>query len=1008
MSLSRIFLTRVGRLFSSSGRGVESAVAPTFSAQTCSAHPPFLSSKRFISGSGSRQHLDGTSSVYVEQMHRAWLQDPASVHVSWASYFKNLQDGVAQPLVAPPTLFPSSPVREPQISSSSSAAGTVSTKDIQDQVNLWSLIRAFQSQGHQAADLDPLKRAERPVPPELKPEFHGFSAADLERVIPLNGNTRKLKEVVEELKRTYCGSIGLEFLHIPNIEQVTWLQQKLEEWAKTRKPQTPKMWILDRLMWADMYERFLEVKFANTKRFGLEGCESVIPALKSLVDTAADLGVENMVFGMPHRGRLNFLANVMRKPHERIFWEFAGTARQVGSGDVKYHLGAHFERDTNSGKKVCLSLLANPSHLEAVNPVVEGKTRALQHYGLDKERKKSMSVVMHGDAAFSGQGVVYESLHLNDLPSYTTGGTIHMVVNNQIGFTTDPSSSRSTPYPTDVAKSLGCPILHVNGDDVDAAVWAAELAAEYRQKFRKSFVLDIVGYRKHGHNEVDAPEMTQPLMYDTITKHPSTLSLYVEQLINSGELTREKYESERARILAILEEKFAFSKENAPPVSQSAEWTDSSTWSVPKPVRTTGVATGVLKSVGHKISHIPEGFTPHKVVARLMKKKAESIESGKAIDWATAEALAFGTLILEGNHVRLSGQDVERGTFSHRHAVLHDQKTGNRYIPLSLVEQEAPSHATFSVYNSSLSEFGVLGFELGFSLENPRSLVLWEAQFGDFSNGAQIMFDQFLSSGEEKWERQNGIVCLLPHGYDGQGPEHSSARLERFLAMSNHDPTKRSRLDDPELQIAEHNWQVANVTTPANYFHLLRRQVHRAFRKPLIVMSPKNLLRHPECVSDLIDFDDQPDHPEGADLFFKRVIGDNDALLVAPEKVKRVLFCSGKIYYDLSHLRHTRGVKDVAIVRVEQLAPFPDLLVEKTANLYPNAEIAWVQEEPRNMGAFSFVSPFFESIFAPSRGSSFRLRYFGRRPAASPSTGYFAVHQEEQNEVCSSALGLSQ
>lgn len=942
-------------------------------------------------------------------MHAAWKQDPASVHVSWASYFKNVEAGVSQPLVAPPNLFPSSPVIEPNVSSSSSSSG-LSSRDIKDILGLSQLIRAYWARGHHHANLDPLNRP-RTSPPaeELSIEYHGFSAADLDRVIPLDGNTLPLRDVVKLLQDTYCSTIGAEFMHIQNSEQVSWIQKKLEEWQKSRKLLTERKVVLDRLMWADMYERFLEIKFAGAKRFGLEGCESVIPALKSLVDRAADLGVEAMVFGMPHRGRLNFLANVMRKPLENIFCEFYGTSRhRFGSGDVKYHLGTNLNRETTSGRKIHLSLMANPSHLEAVNPVVEGKTRALQHYAEDKSRRKSMSVVMHGDAAFSGQGVVYEALHLNDLPSYTTGGSIHIVVNNQIGFTTDPSSSRSTPYSTDVAKSLGCPILHVNCDDVDACVWASEIAAEYRQTFGKSFVLDIIGYRKHGHNEVDAPEMTQPLMYQQIGSHPSVLKKYTESMFASGELTQEEYKKERERITAVLEEKFAVSK-NAGSTVTAAEsnaddtWTDSSTYKVPTTTATTGVPMSVLLDVGQKISALPEGFTAHKNVARVMAKKAESIKQGEGIDWATAEALAFGTLLLEGNHVRLSGQDVERGTFSHRHAVLHDQKTGQRYVPLSQVEKDAPSLASFSAHNSSLSEFAVLGFELGFALENPKSLVLWEAQFGDFSNGGQIMFDQFMSSGEEKWMRQNGLVCLLPHGYDGQGPEHSSARLERFLAMSSEDPTVRTHSADPEEQIAENNWQVANVTTPANYFHLLRRQVHRTFRKPLIVMSPKNLLRHHECVSRLIDFDDNPDEPEGSDLFFKRVIGETDSSL-DKQAVRRVVFCSGKIYYELLAARTKGQISNVALVRVEQLAPFPDRLVEQFANQYPNAEIAWCQEEPMNMGAFTYAKEFFTSIFRPSRGSSFDLQYFGRKPAASPATGYLAVHNAEQEQLISAAL----
>jgi 2-oxoglutarate dehydrogenase E1 component len=972
--------------------------------------------------------VGATSGVYVEQMYEEWKHDPASVHTSWRHYFENVNNGIEQGYVAPPTLgarqVPAifvgggSAASSSSSSSSSSLSSTASTAAAENAVKLYALIRGYQARGHHMASLDPLGR-ERILhrPRELEPEFYGFSEADMDTPIALNGRVETPREVIERLSKTYCSTVGLEFTHVQSRPQQDFLRRKIEEFAESRRTETPQELVLERLTWSDNFERFLEVKFSGAKRFGLEGCEATIPALQSLVDRAAELGVENVCLGMPHRGRLNVLANVMQKPLKQIFAEFSGSARaSVGSGDVKYHLGTSSDVETRSGHLVHLSLVANPSHLEAVNPVVEGKVRAKQHYAEDNQRKRSMSVLMHGDAAFAGQGVVYESMHINDLPSYTTGGTVHIVVNNQIGFTTDPQHSRSTPYPTDVGKALGCPILHVNGDDVDACVWAFETAVEFRQQFGKSFVLDLVGYRKHGHNEIDAPDMTQPLMYQLIRAKRSVLNMYRDRLDAEQSPAALRADAIAESVLGVLRERFEASKQAE--ASRVDDWLESKWKGFKSPgqrakIKTTGVPPSVLEFVGNHITTLPDDFTPHKTIARVIKRQRAALAAGKDIDWATAEALAFGSLLLEGNHVRLSGQDVERGTFSHRHAVLHDQATGQRYVPLSAVEKHSPPASSFSVYNSSLSEFGVLGFELGYSMENPNSLVLWEAQFGDFANGAQTIFDQFLSSGEEKWLRQAGLVCLLPHGYDGQGPEHSSARLERFLSMSNSHPYRfeyAGTYKAAEEQVQAHNWQVVNISTPANYFHVLRRQIHREFRKPLIVMSPKNLLRHPECVSQLSEFDDVADDCSGetADIFFQRVIGETDSdVLETPANVKRIVFCSGKIYYELRAARRAGQINDVAIVRVEQLAPFPFDAVLTQAALYPNAEIAWCQEEPMNMGAWWFVHHHMRGSLRQERGAHFEPIYFGREPAASPSTGYLAVHNAEQKELIGNALDSS-
>ncbi|KAF8680807.1 hypothetical protein HU200_045544 [Digitaria exilis] len=745
---------------------------------------------------------------------RAWEADPSSVDESWDNFFRNF---VAQASPSAGVLRPdhpgehaAPPPRQGLPGSSSSASG-------------------------------------------------GCLASSL-RTAPCSPSVRFLSK----LQQAYCGPIGYEYMHIPDRDKCNWLREKIETAKPRDYDKDRRLVMLDRLIWSTQFENFLATKWATAKRFGLEGGETLIPGMKEMFDRAADLGVENIVIGMPHRGRLNVLGNVVRKPLSQIFSEFTGGTRPVGgedglytgTGDVKYHLGTSYDRPTRGGKRIHLSLVANPSHLEAVDPVVIGKTRAKQFYSNDADRTKNMGILIHGDGSFAGQGVVYETLHLSALPNYTTGGTIHIVVNNQVAFTTDPRAGRSSQYCTDVAKALNAPIFHVNGDDLEAVVRVCELAAEWRQTFHSDVVVDLICYRRFGHNEIDEPSFTQPKMYQVIKNHPSSLKLYEQKLLGTGEVLKEDVQR----------------------------------------IHDKGQA-GDTETCRQAITTLPENFKPHRAVKKIFELRAAMIESGEGIDWAVAEALAFATLIVEGNHVRLSGQDVERGTFSHRHAVLHDQETGVKYCPLDHVAMNQ-SEELFTVSNSSLSEFAVLGFELGYSMENPNSLVLWEAQFGDFANGAQVMFDQFLSSGEAKWLRQTGLVVLLPHGYDGQGPEHSSARLERFLQMSDDNPFVIPEME-PTLrkQIQECNWQVVNVTTPANYFHVLRRQIHREFRKPLIVTAPKNLLRHKDCKSNLSEFDDVEGHPgfDKQGTRFKRLIKDRNEHKQVEEGINRLILCSGKV-----------------------------------------------------------------------------------------------------------------
>lgn len=951
----------------------------------------------------SDSFLSGNSTAYVEEMYRNWLHNPNSVHKSWDVYFRT---GSYQ---APPSL-----VAEYTSSGRADALHSVIVQQTVgapnlDVIKVMQLVRAFQVRGHFLSDLDPLglSSPSRVHPQELELGFYGFSEADLDREIDFSsvqglealegfvGKNRgkiTLRQLYTRLKQTYCGRIGFEYMHIPYVDQCNWIRNKIETREQMVYNREEKLQILNRLGWADHFERFLATKYNLAKRFGLEGGESVIPGLKALIDRSAELGVDSVVMGMPHRGRLNVLASVIKKPMEAILCEFQGRhddENWLGSGDVKYHLGLSHDRPVGKdGKSIHLSLLANPSHLEAVDPVVCGKTRAKQFYKNDTEHSKVMGILLHGDAAFAGQGVVYETMGLMDLAEYSTGGTIHVVVNNQIGFTTDPVKARSTPYCTDVAKAFNAPIFHVNGDDPEAVVQAHELAAEWRSKFKRDVVLDVVCYRKHGHNEVDEPSFTQPLMYQKVAKKTSTFDLYAKQLIAEKAITEDDVKILSNKINETLEKSFEASKTYKKNQADwlSSRWTGFYSPRVYSQPQNTGVEKAKLKEVGSKLTALPKGFTIHNRLKAIMEKKKQAIETEKDIDWGTAEALAFGSLLAEGTHVRLSGQDVERGTFSHRHSVVHDQKTGDKYTSLNHL---ANNQAHLTVSNSHLSEFGVLGFELGYSLENPNALVLWEAQFGDFANGAQVMIDQFISSGEDKWLRQSGLVMLLPHGYEGQGSEHSSARLERFLQLCSDHP---DQLPDPQQPkaIQSINMQVCNITTPANYFHVLRRQIYRLFRKPLVIMSPKSLLRAPQARSDLSEM--------ASGTRFMPVIPEHESLT----NVRRHIFCSGKVYYDLLARRIEKGIKDVAITRVEQIAPFPYYQVAEEAKRFPNAEIVWCQEEPMNMGAWFYTAPRLETALRETKRN--RPRYVGRAPSASPATGLYSIHNRETDAFLTDAF----
>ncbi|MDH3580771.1 MAG: 2-oxoglutarate dehydrogenase E1 component [Hyphomicrobiales bacterium] len=965
--------------------------------------------------------LHGANAEYIEDLYARYQDNPDSVGEQWQTFFAELKDtpeDVRSEADGPSWKRDDWP---PQANGELVAAidgdwaqaeqhigdriqgraqsmgvelpGELTLSATRDSVRALMMIRSYRVRGHLAANLDPLGLAEKTSHSELDPTSYGFTERDHDRKIFLDHvlgmEFATVREIIEILRRTYCSTIGVEFMHISTPEQKAWIQARIE--GKDKEiyfTDEGKRAILAKLAEVEAFEKFLDVKYTGTKRFGLDGAEGIIPALEQVIKRGGHLGVEEIILGMPHRGRLNVLANVMGKPFRAIFNEFKGGSANPddveGSGDVKYHLGASSDREFD-GNNVHLSLTANPSHLEIVDPVVLGKVRAKQDQFHDRDRTKVMPLLLHGDAAFAGQGVVAECFGLSGLAGHRTGGSIHFIVNNQIGFTASPIHSRSSPYPSDVARMIEAPIFHVNGDDPEAVVHVAKVATEYRQRFRKPVVVDMFCYRRFGHNEGDEPAFTQPLMYKKIKNHPTTLALYADRLIGEGVITASEVDQMKADLRAHLESEFDLGDSYKP---NKADWLDGK-WAG-KGLADEGARRGVtgvdverLKEIGRSLTKVPENFNVHRTIRRMLDNRGKMIEDGTAIDWSMAEALAFGTLLREGFPVRLSGQDSERGTFSQRHSVLTDQDNEDKHTSLNHI---APDQARFEVINSMLSEEAVLGFEYGYSLAEPDALTLWEAQFGDFVNGAQVVIDQFISSGERKWLRMSGLVLLLPHGYEGQGPEHSSAKLERFLQLC-----------------AEDNWQVANCTTPANYFHILRRQLHRHFRKPLVLMTPKSLLRHKRVISPL--------EMMSPDSTFHRVLWDDAQALpdqkikLAPDtEIKRVVMCCGKVYYDLYQKRDELGFNDVYLMRLEQLYPFPARALIDELGRFPQAEMIWCQEEPKNMGAWSFIAPTIEWVLDHIDAKHKRPVYVGRGASAATATGLMSKHLAELDEFTSEAL----
>jgi len=965
--------------------------------------------------------LYGGNAAFVEDLYAQWAADPNSVEPSWRAFFATLGDRaeeVKRAAADPAWARPGAPIprpewlpaldglwpavqakvgskiaeQKPEASADAVRAATL------DSLRAIMMIRAYRMRGHLKANLDPLGLATTPGDAsELDPATYGFAEADYDRPIFLDFvlglETSTVREILEILRRTYCGNIGVQYMHISDPKEKAWLQERIEgrdkEIAFTKDG---KVAILKKLIEAEGFERFLHRRFPGTKRFGLDGGESMVPALEQIIKRGGAMGMQDIVIGMPHRGRLNVLAAVMGKPYQVIFHEFQGGSSLPsdveGSGDVKYHLGASSDREFD-GNSVHLSLTANPSHLEIVNPVVIGKARAKQAFTLRETptagRSHVMPLLLHGDAAFAGQGVVAECFALSGLKGYGVGGTMHFVVNNQIGFTTSPKNSRSSPYPSDVALMVEAPIFHVNGDDPEAVVFAAKVATEYRQLFGKDVVIDMFCYRRFGHNEGDDPTMTQPLMYQKIKGHPSVRELYATRLVGEGVVTQAEADAWLSEFSTFLDQEFDAAKAYK---ANKADWLDGKWSGLKLPEgderRVTGVPKAKLLDLGRKITTIPERVTAHKTVERVVQARREAIEAGSGLDWATGEHLAFATLLDQGYPVRLSGQDSVRGTFTQRHSGLVDQGSEEVYFPLRNL---SPNQAHFEVLDSALSEEAVLGFEYGFSLTDPNTLTMWEAQFGDFANGAQVVVDQFISSGESKWLRMSGLVMLLPHGYEGQGPEHSSARLERYLQLC-----------------AEDNLQVVYPTTPANYFHALRRQMLREFRKPLIVMTPKSLLRHKRAVSNLSDM------AEGSS--FHRVMLDGaeagcdvGGVKLKPDaEIKRVIMCSGKVYFDLVERRAERGRDDVYILRLEQFYPWPLKSVSKELKRFKNAELIWVQEEPKNMGGWTFVDPWLELTLERMTVAAKRARYVGRPASASTAAGLMTRHMKELDAFLTEAF----
>ena len=937
--------------------------------------------------------LNKSNSAFIEQMYLQYINHDPNLPSSWKNYFEEIGEEIDTIVneINGPSWSPKKNkislknVRETS-KENSQINGLELVKSNANSIKAVAMIRSYRQRGHLIAKLDPLGMMKSEYLDELHPESYGFEKADYDKKIFLDGIINKeyssIREILKFLKDKYCGSIGYEYMHIANPTERKWFRDRVEKTDDFKFTQNGKEAILNKLIQAEGFEKFLHTKYVGTKRFGLDGGESLIPALEQIIKIGGQSQVKEVKIGMSHRGRLNVLANVLQKSYKRIFNEFAGeiSGSADGAGDVKYHLGASSNREFD-GNSVHVSLTDNPSHLEAVNPVVLGQTRAKQFFHKDKERKKVIPILIHGDAAFAGQGVVAECFAMSGLPGHNTGGTIHIIVNNQIGFTTSPRFARSSPYPSDIAKMVEAPIIHVNGDDPEAVVYAARIATDFRLKFNRDVVIDLICYRRFGHNEGDEPSFTQPLMYKKIRSHPSPVKVYGERLVENHSISKDFLDSSIKKFKNLLDDQFKNAKDYKPKI----EWFEG-TWSRYKPERgkdkrgVTGADTKKLLEISNKINTVPNEINIHKTISKIFENRKLNVKKGSGIDWSTAESLAFGSLLEEGYPVRLVGQDSGRGTFSQRHSVLRNQIDNSRYIPLNNISKDQKS---FEIVDSFLSELAVLGFEYGYSLVEPNTLTIWEAQFGDFANGAQVVIDQFIASGERKWSRASGLVMLLPHGYEGQGPEHSSARLERFLQLCSND-----------------NMQVMNCTTPANYFHALRRQMHRDFRKPLIVMTPKSLLRHKYCVSNLNDF--------GKKNSFHRVLWDHAIdpktkgfiKLKKPNKIKKVILCSGKIYFDLLEAREKLKRDDLVFYRIEQLYPFPAKALAKELKSYAKkAKFYWCQEEPKNMGAWFSVRDYIQWTLDNIKANNKNVSYIGRSPDASPATGYAKRHISQQQEI---------
>ena len=942
--------------------------------------------------------LNKSNSAFIEQMYIKFVNKDPDLPESWKSYFLDVDEDLDLIVkeINGPTWSPAKKKIDPE-QIHKETEYQKNTNDQIDQIDISktnsnsiravSLIRSYRQRGHLISKVDPLEMRESEYLDELHPENYGFKKEDYEKKIYLDGVINKeysnIKEILSFLRKTYCGPIGYEYMHIANPTERKWFRDRVEKDENALEfTKNGKNAILNKLIQAEGFEKFLHTKYVGTKRFGLDGAESLIPALEQIIKIGGQSKIKEVKIGMSHRGRLNILANVLQKSYKRIFNEFAGEINNVDddAGDVKYHLGASSDREFD-GNPVHVSLTDNPSHLEAVNPVVLGQTRAKQFFHKDKYRNKVIPILIHGDAAFAGQGVVAECFAMSGLPGHNTGGTIHIIINNQIGFTTSPRFARSSPHPSDIAKMVEAPIIHINGDDPEAVVYGARIAAEFRLKFNRDVVIDLVCYRRFGHNEGDEPSFTQPLMYKKIRSHPSTANIYGQKLVNESLISKEDFNFQTKKFKELLDEQFKTAKDYKPKI----EWFEG-TWSRYKPKKgkdkrgVTGVDLKTVKEISDRVSLIPSEVNIHKTIDKILYNRKQSVDRGFGIDWSTAEILAFGSLLAEGYPVRLVGQDSGRGTFSQRHSVLRNQLDNSRYIPLNHISKK---QMNFEIVDSFLSELAVLGFEYGYSLVEPNTLTIWEAQFGDFANGAQVIIDQFIASGERKWQRASGLVMLLPHGYEGQGPEHSSARLERFLQMCAND-----------------NLQVMNCTTPANYFHALRRQMHRDFRKPLIMMTPKSLLRNKFCVSNLEDF--------SKNNSFHRVMWDH-ALdpktkgfikLKKKAEIKKVILCSGKVYFDLLIAREKLKKDDVVLFRIEQLYPFPAKVLVKEIKPYAdNAKFYWCQEEPKNMGAWFSVRDYIQWTLETIKAKNNQISYIGRSPDASPATGYAKRHLSEQKKI---------